>query len=71
MPGLVYKLCLAGGVCDDISFEEHFCEMYPGIVCYALMAPWMPHPPFTTPNFTLSAKTLAHATRQTAPISMT
>ena len=35
VPGLSYKLCLAGGVCDDISFEEHFCEMYPGIVCYA------------------------------------
>lgn len=29
-----YDLCLAGGVLDDISFEEHFVTIYP-VDCYA------------------------------------
>jgi hypothetical protein len=33
LPG-EYDLCLAGGVLDDVSFEEHFVSIYP-TQCYA------------------------------------
>lgn len=48
VPNLSYKLCLAAGVCDDISFEESFCQLYPDSICYAfdgtVDAPPIQHP---------------------------
>ena len=35
VPDAQYDLLLAGGVCDDVSFEEAFCGMYGGAMCYA------------------------------------
>ena len=30
-----YDLFIAGGICDDISFEEDFIKLYPDLLCYA------------------------------------
>jgi GR25 family glycosyltransferase involved in LPS biosynthesis/glycosyltransferase involved in cell wall biosynthesis len=30
-----YSILLSGGILDDISFEESFCELYPQTKCYA------------------------------------
>lgn len=50
VPDVSYKLCLAGGVCDDISFEEAFCEMYPGSICYAFDGTLSSPPTIKHPN---------------------
>ena len=34
MPGQ-YDLFISGGVSDDISFEQHFLNLYPNLKCYA------------------------------------
>ena len=35
IPDAKYDTLLAGGIADDISFEEAFCSMYPSAMCYA------------------------------------
>lgn len=35
VPDISYKLLVAGGVCDDVSFEEHFISLYPESIGYA------------------------------------
>jgi hypothetical protein len=35
IPNVEYDIMLAGGVSDDISFEEHFLNRYPNVICYA------------------------------------
>lgn len=34
LPGS-YDLFISGGVSDDISFESHFCNLFPSLQCYA------------------------------------
>ena len=34
LPG-EYDLFISGGISDDISFEQHFLNMYPNLKCYA------------------------------------
>lgn len=50
VPNAEYDLCLAGGVCDDLSFEEHFCKLYDGVQCYAFDGTVDAPPPFTNPR---------------------
>jgi hypothetical protein len=33
IPNIHYSILLAGGVADDISFEEHLCSLYPDMKC--------------------------------------
>jgi hypothetical protein len=35
IPNKKYNILLAGGISDDISFEEAFCDLYPQTICYA------------------------------------
>jgi hypothetical protein len=35
IPNVKYDIMLAGGIANDISFEEHFCSKYPDLMCYA------------------------------------
>ena len=35
IPGAHYKTIFAGGILDDISFEEDFLKKYPGTECFA------------------------------------
>jgi glycosyltransferase involved in cell wall biosynthesis len=35
IPNVKYNLFLSGGILDDISFEEDFCNMYPDVKCFA------------------------------------
>jgi len=35
IPNINYSLLLAGGISDDISFEEDFINKYPGVLTYA------------------------------------
>lgn len=50
VPGLYYKLCLAGGVSDDISFEEEFCRLFPDAKCFAYDGTIFQPPPIHHPN---------------------
>jgi len=34
LPGS-YDVLLSGGISDDISFENHFLDLYPGVPCFA------------------------------------
>ena len=36
IPNVNYSLLIAGGICDDISFEEEFVKKYPNSKCIAL-----------------------------------
>jgi len=35
VPEVNYDVMIAGGVADDVTFEEHFCSIYPNLLCYA------------------------------------
>ena len=35
IPNIKYELLLSGGIADDISFEEDFCNKYPNCICNA------------------------------------
>jgi beta-1,4-mannosyl-glycoprotein beta-1,4-N-acetylglucosaminyltransferase len=35
IPDIKYDFLLSCGVCDDISFEEQFCEIYKSVKCHA------------------------------------
>ena len=35
IPDVKYNLFLAGGIADDITFEEDFCNKYPDVKCFA------------------------------------
>jgi len=35
IPEIIYDVMIAGGVAEDITFEEHLCSIYPKLVCYA------------------------------------
>lgn len=35
IPDLKYNLFLSGGIADDITFEEDFCNKYPDVKCFA------------------------------------
>ena len=35
IPNIKYELLLSGGIGDDISFEEEFCNKYPDCICNA------------------------------------
>ena len=35
IPNIQYDMLLSAGICDDISFEEHFLDIYPGVPCLA------------------------------------
>lgn len=50
VPNAGYDLCLAGGVCDDLSFEEHFCSLHDGVQCYAFDGTVDSPPPFSHPR---------------------
>jgi hypothetical protein len=30
-----YDIMIAGGVAEDVTFEEHLCSIYPNLMCYA------------------------------------
>jgi hypothetical protein len=35
VPDVEYDIMIAGGVAEDISFEEHLCSIHPNMKCYA------------------------------------
>ena len=35
IPNINYDMMIAGGVAEDISFEEHLCSIYPNMKCFA------------------------------------
>jgi hypothetical protein len=35
IPNVEYDIFISGGIADDISFEEHLCNIYPRMNCYA------------------------------------
>jgi hypothetical protein len=35
IPNINYDIMIAGGVADDITFEENLCSIYPNLMCYA------------------------------------
>lgn len=35
IPGLDYEMLIAGGVDNNVAFEEHFCNLYKNAICFA------------------------------------
>jgi hypothetical protein len=35
IPNIQYDLLLSAGICNDISFEEQFLDLYPNVPCFA------------------------------------
>ena len=60
LPGK-YDLLISGGISDDISFEDHFCQIYPDLTCYAFDGTVTNFPETENKNIHLIKKNLANS----------
>ena len=62
LPG-TYDAFLSGGIANDISFEEHFLQLYPDTPCYAFDGT-ISHLPHNHPKITFVKKNLGDSNRE-------